>query len=47
MPIDEWFRFKVTLRQDELQVFINGKLVAITQVKYVNEGNIGLVAGRE
>jgi len=45
VPIDEWFRFKVTLRQDELQVFINGKLVAITQVKYVNEGNIGLVAG--
>lgn len=45
VPVEEWFRFKVTLRQDELQVFIDSKLVAITQVKHVNEGNFGLVAG--
>ena len=45
VKVKDSFRVKTILRHDELQIFIDGKLVAITQVKYTNEGNIGLAIG--
>lgn len=43
--IKERFRVKTILKYDELQIFIDGQLVGIAQVKYTNEGNIGLALG--
>jgi hypothetical protein len=45
VPIKDRFRIKIVLRHEELQIFVDGKLAAITQVKYTNEGNIGLAIG--
>lgn len=43
--IKDAFRVKVLLRHEEMQIFVDGKLAAISQVKYTNEGNIGVAIG--
>lgn len=43
--IKDEFRVKALLRHEELQIFVDGKLAAISQVKYTNEGNIGVAIG--
>jgi archaellum component FlaG (FlaF/FlaG flagellin family) len=45
VKIKDRFRVKIVLRHEELQIFVDGKLAAITQVKFTNEGNMGLAIG--